>query len=186
MLFWQYMGTETRRHRRHNQPATIPSLPPRPERPHAAHPTSSSSSSYTFQRPSESNTFSSLNTFNNTPTNNTFNSNNNSNPFNTFSNNTLNLPVNASNNNNQSNNLDFQNPNLLFGALLEEDSSVETVEEYGPSRSGPGPTRPSLLHPLMPRDLRHSARREFNIVSLSRFLIFFPVMVMLWFQWISL
>lgn len=157
------MGTETtRRHRRHNQTATITTLPPRPERPRAAYPTSSSSSSYTFQRPSESITLSSLNTFNNTPTNNSFNTNNISNTFNSGN---LNFPVNASNNNNQSNTLDFQNPNILFGSLLEEDLPVETVEEYGPSRPGPGPNRPSLLHPLMPRELRHSARREFEKVT---------------------
>ncbi|KAK3871917.1 hypothetical protein Pcinc_022981 [Petrolisthes cinctipes] len=151
-----YMGTETRRPRRHNQTAAIANLPPRPERPRAAHPTSStssnSSSNYASHRPSESNTF------NSTSTNNTFNSSNNSsNTFNSLNNNNLNLPVNVSINN-QNNNLDFHNTNLLFGNLLDEDLSVETVEEYGPTR--PGPTRPSPLYPLMSRELRHPARHS--------------------------
>ncbi|KAK4328673.1 hypothetical protein Pmani_000920 [Petrolisthes manimaculis] len=155
-----YMGTETRRPRRHNQTGAIANLPPRPERPRAAHPTSSTSSSsnnnnnnnYASHRPSESNTF------NSTSTNNTFNSSNNtSNTFNSLNNNNnLNLPVNISINN-QNNNLDFHNTNLLFGNLLDEDLSVETVEEYGPSR--PGPTRPSPLYPML-RDFRLPARHS--------------------------
>lgn len=49
--------------------------------------------------------------------------------------------------------VDFHNPNLLFGNLL-EDLPVETVDDHNPRN------RLNLLMPRLSRDLRHNTRRQ--------------------------